>query len=115
MSSETPKIPQDNRFYTLLRDRKIAEFNVYAERGELSPDFTGLSFRGSDLRGLVASGLNFSNCKFKQADLRGINFSNTNLKGASLYGSKISGCLFPQEIDATEILMSLQHGTRLRY
>jgi len=114
MRDETPKIPQDNRGYNLLRDRRISDFNAMRSRGELENDYHGLAFRGCDLRGLNAEGLDFSGCKFKQADLRGINFSNTNLEGASIYGSKISGCLFPKEIRADEIMMSIQQGTRLR-
>ena len=114
MRDETPKIPQDNRGYNLLRDRKVADFNSLRARGELGNDYHGFAFRGCDLRGLDARGLDFSGCKFKQADLRGINFENTKLDGASIYGAKISGCLFPKEIRADEILMSVQQGTRLR-
>lgn len=114
MVDETPKIPQNNRGYTMLRDRQVTEFNDNFAQGKIDPNFSGLSFRGADLRGLKASGLNLSNCKFKQADLRGINFTDSNLEGASIYGAKISGCLFPATISASEILMSIQHGTRLR-
>lgn len=114
MIDETPKIPQDNRGYTMLRDRRIEEFNDSLAQGKIDPNLSGLAFRGSDLRGLQAAGLDLSNCKFKQADLRGINFSKTKLAGASIYGAKISGCLFPENITAEEILMSIQHGTRLR-
>lgn len=114
MRDETPKIPQDNKGYNLLRDRRISDFNNLRSRGELGDDYHGLAFRGSDLRGLDARGLDFSNCKFKQADLRGINFSNTKLDGASIYSSKISGCLFPKDLKADEIMMSVQQGTRLR-
>ncbi len=114
MRDETPKIPQDNKGYNLLSDRKIADFNAMRSRGELGNDYHGLAFRGCDLRGLDAEGLDLSGCKFKQADLRGINFSNTKLDGASIYGSKISGCLFPKEIRADEIMMSVQQGTRMR-
>jgi len=114
MINEIPKIPQDNKLYSLLREHRISEFNNLRDRGEAGNDLRGLSFRGSDLRSLNADGLDFSNCKFKQADLRGINFNNTKLDGASLYGSKISGCLFPKSISPQEILLSVQQGTRLR-
>jgi uncharacterized protein YjbI with pentapeptide repeats len=98
----------------MLRSGNINEFNRFHARGEVNPDFTGMSFRGSDLRGLDAEGLDFSNSKFKQADLRGINFTKSKLAGASIYGAKISGCLFPDEFDAPEVTLSLQFGTRLR-
>ncbi|HHJ52773.1 MAG TPA: pentapeptide repeat-containing protein [Caldithrix abyssi] len=114
MVNETPKMPKDHRGYTLLRERRVAEFNDLYARGIIDNNLSGLDFRGSDLRGLNADGLNLSNSKFKQADLRGINFSTANLAGASLYGAKISGCLFPESIGAQEIMMSVQYGTRLR-
>ncbi len=114
MKDETPKIPQGNKMYDLLGERRIQDFNNLRERGELGTDLSGFAFRGFDLRGMDADGLDMSNCRFKQADLRGINFSNTNLAGSSLYGAKISGCLFPAKFSAQEILMSVVHGTRLR-
>ena len=114
MCSETPKIPQNNKAYALLQERRIADFNSLHQRGQIGDDLSGLAFRGFDLRGLDAENLNLADCKFKQADLRGINFSSANLNGSSLYGTKISGCLFPAEFSAAEILMSVTHGTRLR-
>ena len=49
------------------------------------------------------------------ADLSGIDFRDTNLEGASLLDAKLSGTYFPAEISATEIRLSLDTGTRLRY
>ncbi len=51
----------------------------------------------------------------RHGDMRGVDFSHTNLEGASINGAKISGTLFPKELRAEEILLSLQHGTRMRY
>jgi len=68
-----------------------------------------------DLKGLDAAGVDFSGCYFRQADLRGVDFSQSILRGASLNGAKVSGVLFPKEISATEIELSLLHGTRIRY
>ncbi|MFT7291307.1 MAG: hypothetical protein ACI97Y_000357, partial [Pseudomonadales bacterium] len=41
--------------------------------------------------------------------------SHSNLEGASIAGAKISGSFFPDRLQASEILMSLNHGTRMRY
>ena len=35
--------------------------------------------------------------------------------GSSIAGAKISGCYFPSQLDPDEIIMSLNHGTRMRY
>jgi len=64
----------------------------------------------------ISVGLDFSDSYFRQTDLRGVDFSNClSLEGASFHGAKISGAFFPSEIRADEILLSLEHGTRIRY
>lgn len=105
----------DNPLYRLLRDGKVKEFNQRIANGE-QVDLTGCDFRHLNLQGLNASGLDFSNSYFRQADLRGIDFSDCiSLEGASIHGAKISGVFFPGALDADEILLSLEHGTRMRY
>ncbi|MBI5450209.1 MAG: pentapeptide repeat-containing protein [Gammaproteobacteria bacterium] len=108
-----PVIKNDNHLYRLLRDGQIKAFNEARERGEKA-DLTGCDFRGVDLRGMNADGLDLSNGYFRQADLRGINFSTARLEGASIHATKISGVFFPKELSAEEITLSLLHGTRLR-
>lgn len=109
-----PKITQDP-LYQLLRDGKIEEFNHRVAKGE-TVDLTSCDFRHLNLQGLLASGLDFSNSYFRQADLRGIDFSECiSLRGASIHGAKISGVYFPTPLTAEEITLSLQHGTRMRY
>jgi len=112
--SKTPIIKTDDNLYRLLREGHIKSFNEARERGENS-DLTNCDFRGIDLRGLNADGLDLSGCYFRQADLRGINFSNTHLKGASIHATKISGAYFPSQLNSDEITLSLVHGTRMRY
>lgn len=104
----------DDPLYCMLREGKIDNFNAAIASGQRS-DLTNCDFRGISLRGLVADGLDLRGCYFRQADLRGIDFSNTNLEGASINGAKISGTLFPAELSADEITLSLLHGTRMRY
>ena len=108
-------IISDNLLYRLLRDGKISEFNQRVAAGEKA-ELSGCDFRHINLKGINTVGLDFSNSYFRQADLRGVDFTNCNsLEGASVHGAKISGAYFPREIRAEEILLSLEHGTRMRY
>ena len=100
--------------YRLLREGCIKEFNVKRAGGELV-DLTGCDLRGLDLRGLETDGMDLSGCYFRQADLRGIDFRKAKLEGASINAAKVSGVYFPAELSASEIELSLLHGTRMRY
>ena len=113
MPSVKPQIKTDE-LYRLLRDGNIDEFNTRRSNGE-SCDLTGADFRSVDLTGLDADGLDLSNCYFRMSNLRGIDFSNTNLDGASIHGAQISGTYFPADLEPAEILLSLEHGTRMRH
>ncbi len=103
----------DDPLYQLLRSENIKEFNIQREANE-SLDFHECDFRGLDLRGLNASGIDFSGCYFRAADLRGIDFSASEMNGASLASAQISGCFFPKNIEANEILVSVDKGIRMR-
>ena len=108
-----PEIKNDE-LYRLLREGKVKEFNSRRENGETC-DLTGADFRGVDLTGINANGLDLSNSYFRMSNLRGVDFSNTRMEGASIHGAQISGAYFPEALDAAEILLSLEHGTRMRY
>lgn len=111
--AQAPQILQDP-LYQILRDENVKDFNTARSAGG-AIDLRGGDFRGLDLRGLDAHGLDLSNAYFRGADLRGIDFSHTRLEGASIAGANISGCYFPKELSADELLLSLNHGTRMRY
>jgi uncharacterized protein YjbI with pentapeptide repeats len=113
MTMEKPVIKQDP-LYQLLRIEDIKEFNDQRDKLDTSELKSG-DYRGRDLRNMNAKGLDFSNSYFRNSDLSGIDFRNTNLEGASLLDAKLSGTYFPNELDATEIRLSLDTGTRLRY
>jgi uncharacterized protein YjbI with pentapeptide repeats len=104
----------EDPLYQLLRDGNIKEFNQRKSQGETC-QLTSCDFRHLDLRGLDALGIDLSNCYFRATDLRGIDFSNARLEGASINGSRISGAFFPAELTADEIMLSVNHGTRMRY
>ncbi|MBB1488074.1 pentapeptide repeat-containing protein [Oceanospirillum sediminis] len=108
-----PKILQDP-LYQLLRDENIQGFNEARAQG-ISTDLRCGDFRGLDLRGLNADGLDMSNAYFRGSDLRGIDFTHCRLEGSSIAGANISGCYFPKELSADELLLSMNHGIRMRY
>jgi uncharacterized protein YjbI with pentapeptide repeats len=108
-----PKISQEP-MYQLLRDENVEQFNKEKSEGKVC-DLTGCDFKGLDLRNLDVSGLDLTDAYFRGADLRSVDFRGCKLSGASLADSKISGCFFPNDIAADEILMSVQYGTRLRH
>jgi len=102
-----------DEFYQLLREGKIKDFNqrkAQLERVKLND----CDFRHIDLRGLDAQSVDFRNCYFHNTDLRGVDLSQASLEGASFNGARISGVLFPKELTADEILLSVTHGTRVR-
>lgn len=112
MKSERPKFLKD-KMYQCLRVDDTKTFNRMKEQGHTC-DLRGVDLRGLDLRGMDAAGLDFSGSYFRDADLRGIDFSSCKLDGASFFGAKISGALFPAEIPADEIRLSVELGTRMR-
>jgi len=113
MAGQEPRMP-DNALYRLLREEKIDEANALIET-EGPQDLSGAFLRGLNLKGLHADGLDFTNAYFRLADLRGLDLRHCPMEGASIHGAKIHGVYFPPELDANEILLSLNHGTRMRY
>ncbi len=105
----------DDPLYLTLKNENVEAFNQAKAKRDTMPSFELCDFRGLDLRGLDADGLDLRNAYFRGADLRGVDFRGTQLEGASIAGAKISGCYFPLELSADEIVMSLNHGTRMRY
>ncbi len=108
-----PRIP-DDPLYLLLREGKIEEFNRRWAAGEQC-DLSGVDLSRVDLRKLEAAGLDLGDSYLRMADLRGLDLRQTNLEGASIAAANISGCYFPPELTPEEILLSIQHGTRMRY
>ncbi|GAA3558874.1 MULTISPECIES: pentapeptide repeat-containing protein [Marinobacter] len=104
----------DDPLYEILRNENMKAFNEAKAKRDSLPSFSHGDFRGLDLRGLDASGLDFSHAYFRGADIRGVDFREAQLEGASIAGAKISGCYFPLALHADEIVMSLNHGTRMR-
>ncbi|MCK7553103.1 pentapeptide repeat-containing protein [Marinobacter goseongensis] len=107
--------PINDPLYDKLRSENMEAFNTAKATQPALPSFAHGDFRGLDLRGMDAHGMDLRHAYFRGADLRGIDFSQCEMEGASIAGAKISGCFFPRALHADEIVMSLNHGTRMRY
>ena len=108
-----PRVLDDGMF-ELLRMGEIETFNKKRDTS-IEYDLSGTDLSRIDLRGLVADNINFEGAYFRMTDLRGIDFRKAKMQGSSFAGANISGCYFPIELRADEILFSLEHGTRVRY
>ena len=90
------------------------KFNEDVARG-LVPDLRSQNLSDMDLTGFDLHNADLSGAYMRGAILGGVDLSKANLHGASLRGARVSGCLFPVEIPATEIVMSVEKGTRIRH
>lgn len=108
-----PRVLEDE-MYQLLRMGDIKAFNEKRDTS-VEYDLSGTDLSRIDLRGLIADNINFEDTYFRMTDLRGIDFRHARMEGASFANANISGCYFPKELRADEILFSLEHGTRVRY
>lgn len=104
----------DPRALLLVQEDRPHEFNQYINSANGEVDLTGGQFRGYDLRRFHLERANLTDCYLRSADLRGLDLTQACLAGASLKDAKVSGTLFPKTLTASEILMSMEHGTRLR-
>jgi uncharacterized protein YjbI with pentapeptide repeats len=103
---------RDSALIRLLRDEKIDEFNVEAAKG--CPDLTNADLRMVDLRRARLQKANLRGAYLRNADLRGVDLSEADLHGASVHDAQIGGCLFPNDLGADEVMLSIQWGTRMR-
>ena len=113
MPSSRPAFSKDP-LYQLLRSDNVKGFNAQREQGHAC-DMRGVDLRTLDLRGMNADGLDMTDAYLRDADIRGVDFSNTRMEGVSLRGARISGVMFPAELGADEIRLSVEFGTRMRY
>ena len=111
--SEQPMLSEDP-MYQLLREENVHEFNLQRAKG-VQCDLRGVDLRGLNLRNLNVDGLDLTDAYLHGADLRGIDFRNSKLEGVSFMAANISGCYFPKELRAEEVLASVSHGIRVRY
>ena len=97
----------------LLFEENLAEFNRLKAEGK-APDLRQANLSGLDLRQADLKGLDLSGCYLRGANLRGVDLTGCNLAGTSLKSALVSGTLFPDNVSAEELRLSLEHGTRIR-
>lgn len=99
----------------LIQEERALDFNNLIEANGGVVDLSGAHLRAYDLRKFNLSKANLSGAYLRAADIRSCDLSGANLEGASMKEAKVSGVLFPRDLSAHEIQMSLMHGTRLRH
>jgi uncharacterized protein YjbI with pentapeptide repeats len=103
----------DDPAYRDLRSDDLVHFVEHtASREEV--DFSNADLRGVDLRRIEGSKLVLRGAYLRDADLRGLDLRHIDMEGCTLLGAHISGTYFPDNMSAQEIMMSIEHGTRLR-
>ncbi|MBK8189915.1 MAG: pentapeptide repeat-containing protein [Vampirovibrionales bacterium] len=104
----------DDQAVSLLQEERAQDFNRYVEAKGGSVDLSGAQLKGFDLRRCRLERANLTNAYLRSADLRALDLSQAKLDGASIKEARISGVLFPRDLSAHEIRLSVLYGTRLR-
>lgn len=104
----------DPHALSLIQEERFLEFNNLADSKGGEVDLSGAHLRGYDLRKCKLRKANLSGAYLRSADLRSVDLCEAQLDGASMKEARVSGVLFPREISAEEIRLSLTYGTRLR-
>ena len=107
-----PNFPEDPAFKMLRSGDFDAFTQAVAERDKV--DFSGTDLRGVDFRKVDLSKFVLRDAFLRNVDFRGCDLRHLDLSGASLHGAKIGGAYFPDNVSASDIRMSLRHGTRIR-
>ncbi|OBS10546.1 pentapeptide repeat-containing protein [Acidihalobacter prosperus] len=97
----------------LLGQHRIEEFNAYRAAGKPCR-VAGKDLHAMDLRKVDVGGVDFSDCRLDRANLCGLDMRSCVLEGATLRDALIERTYFPEGLDAAEIELSLNYGTRLR-
>lgn len=104
----------DQKALELIQEERFLEFNNYVESNGGEVDLSNAHLRAYDIRKCNLKKANLSGAYLRASDLRSCDLSEATLVGASMKEAKVSGVLFPENLDPNEIMMSLVHGTRLR-
>lgn len=107
-----PTFPEDPAFKQ-LRMGDLEAFHATIAGREIV-DLSGTDLRGVDFRHIDLTKLILRDAYLRDADFRGCDLRHLDLSGASLHGARIGGAYFPANLSASEIRMSLRHGTRMR-
>lgn len=105
----------DRKALEYLQEERFELFNALVQANNGQVDLTNAHLRSFDLRKCNLTGANLTGAYMRSADLRGLDLSRAILDGCSIKEAKVSGVLFPKDLDPQEIMMSLQYGTRIRH
>lgn len=108
--AEIKRTPKPKILFEENRDA----FNRAVAGGQVA-DFSNQNLSDLDLCGFNLKNANLAGAYLRGANLSGQDLSGANLHGASLKQAKISGCLFPDDLSAEEIRLSVDMGTRMRH
>ena len=98
-----------------LQEEQFEKFNTLVQAAGGQVDLSGVHLRSHNLRKCNLTKANLAGAYMRSADLRGLDLSEANLEGATIKEARVSGALFPRDLSAQEIQMSLKYGTRLRH
>lgn len=105
----------DRRALELLQEERYEQFNALVDAANGEVDLTNAHLRAYDLRKCHLAKANLKGAYMRASDLRGVDLSHAQLDGASLKEAKVSGVAFPRNLSPMELMMTFQHGTRLRH
>ena len=108
--SDIRRTPKPNILFEENRDA----FNRAVAEGQ-TMDFSNQNLSDLDLTGFNLAFANLNGAYLRGANLAGLDLSGASMHAASMKNAKISGCLFPPEISAEEIRLSVEMGSRLRH
>jgi uncharacterized protein YjbI with pentapeptide repeats len=97
----------------IMLEENASNFNQLVAEGK-APDLRFQNLSDLDLRAFNLANADLTGCYLRGANLSGQDLSGAKLDGASIKNASISGVLFPRCLDANEINLSHQLGTRLR-
>lgn len=97
-----------------LQEEQIEAFNKYVDQRNGEVDLQDAHLRSYDLRKCHLKMANLRGAYLRAADIRALDLSEADLEGASFKDAKISGVMFPRNVSALEISLSVAHGTRIR-
>lgn len=88
-------------YHRLIKDRDVV-------------DFSNANLHATDFHKADISKIILRDAYLRDADFRGCDLRHIDFEGASIHNAKIAGAYFPNNLAASEIRMSLKHGTRMR-
>ncbi len=110
MGANIKRQPKPQLLYEENRDK----FNHLMAEGKI-PHLRNQNMSDLDLRDFDLSHVDLSGSYLRGANLGGQDLSGANLSGVSMRNAIVSGCLFPKDLPAEEIRLSLDFGTRIRH